>query len=65
MQQGVETGKFGSCLAAQIRKDSAYSGWHVYYDHGDAALDMSIDAIRGFFGTEVRNLNRVADMTGD
>jgi hypothetical protein len=62
MRQGYETGKFGSRLAARIRASAAYSGWHVYYDHGDPTLDASVAATKGFFGTDVKNLNRLADI---
>jgi hypothetical protein len=62
MRQGYETGKFGSQLAARIRASAAHSGWHVYYDHGDPTVDASVAAIKGFFGTAVTNLNRLADI---
>lgn len=62
MRQGHETGQFGSRLAALIRANSAYRGWHVYYDHGDPALDTAVAATKGFFGTEVKNLSRLADI---
>ena len=62
MRLGYETGQFGIRLAARIRSSSAHSGWHVYYDHGDPALDASVAATKGFFGTDVNNLNRLADI---
>jgi hypothetical protein len=34
----------------------------VYYDHGDTAVDASVAATKGFFGTDVKNLNRLADI---
>jgi hypothetical protein len=34
----------------------------VYYDHGDPAIDTHVAATKGFFGTEVRNLTRLADI---
>jgi hypothetical protein len=34
----------------------------VFYDHGDAALDPAVAATKGFFGFEVKNLNRLADI---
>ncbi|MDZ7391638.1 MAG: hypothetical protein ONB25_01875, partial [candidate division KSB1 bacterium] len=62
MPQGLETGKFGSRLAARMRNDLRYEGWSIYYDHGDATMDPAVAAIKGFFGAEVKNVNRLADV---
>jgi hypothetical protein len=60
--QGYETGLFGRRIAARIRGDPACRGWEVFYDHGDRSLDPAVAATKGFFGSEVKNLNRLADI---
>jgi len=62
MQQGYETGRFGSRLAGDIASSSAHSGWHVYYDHGNPTQDEHVAATKGYFGADVHNLNRLADI---
>ena len=62
MQQGYQTGRFGSRLARQVASSSAHSGWQVFYDHGDPTLDEHVAATKGFFGADIQNLNRLADI---
>jgi hypothetical protein len=62
MRPGYETGQFGKRLAARIQLNSAYSDWHVYYDHGDPELDAGVAATKGFFKTEDGNLSWLADI---
>jgi hypothetical protein len=62
MPQGLETGKFGSWLATIMRADPRHQPWVVYYDHGDARSDPAVAATKGFFGSEVKNINRLADV---
>lgn len=62
MKQGYETGLFGSRLAKAISESAAHTGWRVYYDHGDTNIDSNVASIKGFFGEEVANLNRLADV---
>ncbi|MCL5265522.1 MAG: hypothetical protein M1343_10110 [Chloroflexi bacterium] len=62
MRQGLETREFGRRLAAHLLTSAEHRGWFVYYDHGDATLDANVAATKGFFGTTVKNLNRLADI---
>ena len=62
IQQGIRTGQFGSRLASRVRGDPSLNGWVVFYDHGDRSLDAAVAATKGFFGSEVKNLNRLADI---
>ena len=56
---GKWTKEFGSWLTQYLMTSSSYS---VYYDHGDKRENPSVVAIKGFFGDEVRNNNRLADV---
>jgi hypothetical protein len=62
MHQGLETAKFGSGLAIRMRADPTHQAWLMYYDHGDATSDPAVAATKGFFGSEVKNINRLADI---
>ena len=56
---GKWTKEFGSWLAQYLVTSNLYS---VYYDHGDKPKNPSVVAVKGFFGDEVRNGNRLADV---
>ncbi len=61
MPAGYWTALFGSCLATRIDASTAHAGWHMYYDHGKAGLEH-VAASKGFFGEDVKNANRLADI---
>ena len=58
-KHGKSTGKFGSWLNDYLGSDSFYT---VYYDHGIKTDDPNVAAIKGFFGDQVNNKNRLADI---
>ena len=58
IQQGIETEKFGRWLTNYL-KDFPYQ---VYYDHGDSQNDLNVFSIKGFYGDQVHNINRLADI---
>jgi hypothetical protein len=62
MRQGLETGQFGRRLAERLQQSALHRDWVVYYDHGDTSVDSKVAATKGFFGTSVKNLNRLADV---
>lgn len=62
MQQGLETGEFGRRLATRMLASNEHQGWSIYYDHGNPTVGTNVAATKGFFGTTVKNLNRLADI---
>jgi hypothetical protein len=60
-KQGQETGAFGRWLTDYLRHPANREGSRVYYDHGDSS-EPNVVAIKGFFGAQVSNLNRLADV---
>jgi hypothetical protein len=61
-RQGQNTGAFGKWLTAYLKDAAAFRDFEVYYDHGDTAVDANVVAVKGFCGTVVTNLNRLADV---
>lgn len=61
-RQGENTGEFGKWLTNYLKNATAFRDFEVYYDHGDTAVDANVLAVKGFFGTAVTNLNRLADV---
>ena len=59
-KHGEQTGKFGLWLTNYLKP--RYCEYPVYYDHGDKNLEPNVAAIKGFFGDEVSNKNRLADV---
>ncbi len=59
--QGQETDVLGQWLTGYVRQSDALRGYQVFYDHGDSR-EANVAAIKGFFGTNVTNLNRLADV---
>jgi len=57
-RQGIETAKFGRWLTEYL-KDFRYQ---VYYDHGDKRKYSNVFSIKGFYGVEVHNINRLTDI---
>lgn len=62
MAQGCETGEFGRRWATQFRSAPLHPDLSIYYDHGNPLADASVVATKGFFGADVSNLNRLADI---
>ena len=58
-KDGINTGKFGVWLKQHLGDNSPYS---VFYDHGNQQEDPSVAAIKGFYGYQVANKNRLADI---
>ena len=59
--QGQETDVLGQWLTGYVRQSAALRGYQVFYDHGDSR-ETNVVASKGFFGTEVNNLNRLTDV---
>jgi len=59
--QGQETDILGQWLTGYVRQSAALRKYEVFYDHGDRR-ESNVVAIKGFFGSEVTNLNRLADV---
>ncbi len=56
---GKNTGEFGLWLSQQLESESQIS---VFYDHGDRQEDSNVVAIKGFYGEQASNKNRLADI---
>jgi len=56
---GEYTGDFGLWLARYLKGSSQFS---VYHDHGKRQEDPTVAAIKGFWGHEVSNRNRLTDI---
>ena len=56
---GKRTEEFGLWLTQNLRMSEQYS---VLYDHGDKQENLSVAAIKGFFGDKVTNSNRLTDV---
>ena len=61
-KHGEQTGRFGCWLTQYIKGAPQYCNHLVYYDHGKRDYKSNVVAIKGFFGDEVRNKNRLADI---
>ena len=57
-KQGVETSVFGHWMCENIETQD---GYRVYFDHGDST-DSHVVATKSFFGDQVSNENRLADV---
>lgn len=57
-KDGKRTGEFGIWLDQYLGLNSQYS---VYYDHGNKEKNPNVVAIKGFFGQQVSNKNRLVD----
>lgn len=66
MAHGIETGMFGTWLAKQVAMAMPDAGHRVFFDHGQSAIAGGEDpvtvAIKGFYGEQVSNANRLADI---
>ncbi|MBU1660587.1 MAG: hypothetical protein KKD28_03850 [Chloroflexi bacterium] len=58
-RDGKRTEEFGLWLTRYLRGDSQY---FVFYDHGIKQEDQNVAAIKGFYGHQVANKNRLADI---
>lgn len=59
--QGQETDVLGQWLTGYVRQSAALRKYEVFYDHGDNR-EANVVATKGFFGCQVTNLNRLADV---
>ncbi|MBC8235578.1 hypothetical protein H8E77_39025, partial [bacterium] len=59
---GEQTGRFGCWLTQYLKGSPQYYKHLVYYDHGKRDSKPNVAAIKGFFGDEVSNKNRLADV---
>jgi len=59
--QGQETDVLGRWVTEYVRSAPALRGYEVFYDHGDSR-ESNVVAIKGFYGSQVTNLNRLADV---
>lgn len=66
MAHGVETGKFGRWLTEQLAVVKPELNYRVFFDHGqlhnEGAGKPETVAIKGFYGEQVSNANRLADI---
>jgi len=58
-KDGKRTGEFGLWLGRYLEVNSQYS---VFYDHGNKQEDPNVAVIKGFYGHQVANKNRLADI---
>ncbi|GAB6147151.1 hypothetical protein [Desulfocicer niacini] len=62
-QQGIETGSFGEWLTDYLKSTPGHGEYTVYFDHGsDKQKYPNVVAPKAFYGNEVSNLNRLADL---
>lgn len=61
-QPGKMTGEFGGWLFNFIRGNDSLQNYSVYFDHGDKEKFPNVAAIKGFYGDQVTNRNRLADI---
>jgi len=59
MKHGEQTKEFGLWLIDHLKKNDEYS---VFYDHGNPQEDPTVVVIKGFFGDEVTNRNRLTNV---
>lgn len=59
---GKHTGKFGLWLTKYIQSLNPPREYTVVYDHGDAEKYPNVAVIKGFYGGQVANKNRLADI---
>jgi|APSaa5957512535_1039671.scaffolds.fasta_scaffold14499_5 hypothetical protein len=57
MKPGGETGAFGEEITKKYGRENI-----IYYDHGDKNKNKNVFACKGFYGTSVGNVNRLADI---
>jgi hypothetical protein len=58
-KDGKQTGEFGFWLSQSLGENSQYS---VYYDHADKQEDSNVAVVKGFYGQQVANKNRLTDI---
>ncbi|MCJ7623482.1 MAG: hypothetical protein MUO76_08250, partial [Anaerolineaceae bacterium] len=54
--------QFGLWLTQYIRKIPRYGEYSVFYEHGNRQENLNVAAIKGFYGKQVRNANRLTDI---
>jgi len=59
--QGQETDVLGQWITEYVRQSPALRKYEVFYDHGDSR-EANVVATKGFWGSQVTNLNRLADV---
>ena len=59
---GKMTGEFGAWLTTFIQSNDFAEQFIVYFDHGDKEKFPNVVAIKGFYGEQVSNRNRLADI---
>ncbi|MCB0062391.1 MAG: hypothetical protein KDE19_09755 [Caldilineaceae bacterium] len=66
MAHGVETGRFGAWLVEQVAIAKPDAGYRIFFDHYQSASPDGGEpvavAIKGFYGQQVSNANRLADV---
>lgn len=61
MKKGIKTAALGQWLTRSMVSSGSGDEYQVFYDHGDSR-EPNVVAIKGFYGEEVTNLNRLADV---
>ena len=59
--QGQETDVLGQWVTEYVNSATSLRGYEVFYDHGDSR-EPNVVAIKGFYGSQVTSLNRLADV---
>ena len=60
--QGVPTADFGLWLTRYMHGTPRCESYQVVYDHGIATSQSNVAAVKGFLGSSVKNVNRLADV---
>ena len=61
-KHGYLTGEFGYWLTQYLQNSSHHQKLAVFYDHGEKEDNPNVVAIKGFYGHQVSNKNRLADI---
>jgi len=56
---GEKTGEFGLRLTEAL---NGYPQYQIYYDHGDPQQHNNVAVIKAFFGEEVNQENKLAEI---
>ena len=62
MKHGKKTEEFGLWLIQHLEHLKVNDQYSVFYDHGNPQDDPTVVVIKGFFGDEVTNRNRLTDV---
>lgn len=61
-KNGGHTGEFGLWLTQYLKASDHFQNLIVFYDHGNPDEYPNVVAVKGFYGQQVANRNRLADV---